>query len=209
MTHFTPPDDPNERVQEAFSAARDSAQGAVSRGGEYVRENKTAVFLVLLVGLGLAALLTRKRRKEPDAVQSAREWLEKTTEEFSKQWPRAKKQARSIQDDLTEQAQALSKSLAAQAEQIRTSLAAQAQDVGKTLAAQAQEVGKILAAHAQDLGKSVAAQAQDLGKSVAAQAQEVGKTLSGQAQDIGKSVASQAEDISKDIGKKLHFWSRR
>ena len=198
MTHFTPPDDPNERVQEAFSAARDSAQGAVSRGGEYVRENKTAVFLVLLVGLGLAALLTRKRRKEPDAVQSAREWLEKTTEEFSKQWPRAKKQARSIQDDLTEQAQALSKSLAAQAEQISTSLAAQAQDVGKTLAAQAQEVGKILAAHAQDLGKSVAAQAQ-----------EVGKTLSGQAQDIGKSVASQAEDISKDIGKKLHFWSRR
>ena len=38
--------------------------------------------------------MASKRRKEPDAVQAVRDWLEKTQKEFSKQWPKAKKQAR-------------------------------------------------------------------------------------------------------------------
>jgi hypothetical protein len=59
----------------------------------------------------LGAFLASKRRKEPAAVQTVRDWLEKALEEFSKQWPKAKKQARSIQDDLAAQAQGFSKKL--------------------------------------------------------------------------------------------------
>ena len=65
----------------------------------------------VLVGAVLGAFLASKRRKEPDAVQTVRDWLEKALEEFSKQWPKAKKQARAIQDDLVAQAQGVSKKL--------------------------------------------------------------------------------------------------
>jgi hypothetical protein len=58
-----------------------------------------------------ALFLPQSGAKEPDAVQAVRDWLEKTLEEFSKQWPKAKKQARSIQDDLVAQAQGVSKKL--------------------------------------------------------------------------------------------------
>ena len=75
-------------------------------------ENKIPIILgAILVGAALGALLASKRRKEPDAVQTVRDWLEKTQKEFSKQWPKAKKQARAIQDDLTAQAQGVSKKL--------------------------------------------------------------------------------------------------
>jgi ElaB/YqjD/DUF883 family membrane-anchored ribosome-binding protein len=108
----TPPDDAKEKAQQAFSTAQDTAENALYTGGKYMRENKIAVILgAVLVGAVLGALLASKRRKEPDAVQTVRDWLEKTLEEFSKQWPKAKKQARSIQDDLAAQAQGFSKKL--------------------------------------------------------------------------------------------------
>ena len=71
-----------------------------------MRENKILVILgAVLFGAVLGAFFASKRRKEPDAVQAVRDWLEKALEEFSKQWPKAKKQARAIQDDLVAQAQ--------------------------------------------------------------------------------------------------------
>ena len=78
-----------------------------------MRENGILVILgAVLFGAALGACFASKRRKkEPDAVQAVRDWLEKTLEEFSKQWPKAKKQARSIQDDLVAQAQGVSKKL--------------------------------------------------------------------------------------------------
>jgi len=112
MTNWTPPDDAREKAQQAFSTAQDTAQDALYTGGKYVRENKIAVILgAVLVGAALGAFLASKRRKEPDAVQTVRDWLENTLEEFSKQWPKAKKQARSIQDDLAAQARGVSKKL--------------------------------------------------------------------------------------------------
>ena len=113
MTNWTPPDDaPKEKAQQAFSTAQDTAQDALYTGRKYVRENKIAVILgAVLVGAALGAFLVSKRRKEPDAVQTVRDWLENTLEEFSKQWPKAKKQARSIQDDLAAQARGVSKKL--------------------------------------------------------------------------------------------------
>jgi hypothetical protein len=116
MTNWTPPDDApddaKEKAQQAFSTAQDTAQDALYTGGKYVRENKIAVILgAVLVGAALGAFLASKRRKEPDAVQTVRDWLENTLEEFSKQWPKAKKQARSIQDDLAAQARGVSKKL--------------------------------------------------------------------------------------------------
>jgi len=112
MTNWTPPDDAKEKAQQAFSTAQDTAENALYTGGKYMHENKIAVILgAVLVGAVLGAFLASKRRKEPDAVQTVRDWLEKALEEFSKQWPKAKKQARSIQDDLAAQAQGFSKKL--------------------------------------------------------------------------------------------------
>ena len=77
-----------------------------------MRENKIPVLLgAVLVGAVLGALLVPKRRKEPDTVQIVRDWLEKTLNEFSKQLPKAKKQARSIQDDLVVEAKCVGKKL--------------------------------------------------------------------------------------------------
>ena len=112
MTNWIPPDDAKEKAQEAFSAAQDTAQNALYTGGKYVSENKIPVILgAVLVGAVLGALLVPKRRKEPDAVQAVRDWLEQTLEELSEQWPKAKKQARSLQDDLAAQAHSVGKKL--------------------------------------------------------------------------------------------------
>ena len=113
MTNSKPPDDAKETVHQAFSIAQDTAQNALYTGGKYMRENRILVILgAVLFGAALGAFFASKRRKkEPDAVQAVRDWLEKTLEEFSKQWPKAKKQARSIQDDLVAQAQGVSKKL--------------------------------------------------------------------------------------------------
>ena len=112
MTNSTPPDDAKEEAQQAFSTVQDTAQNALHTGGTYVRENKIPVLLgAVLVGAVLGALLVPKRRKEPDTVQIVRDWLEQTLEEFSQQWPKAKKQARSIQDDLAAEAKSVGKKL--------------------------------------------------------------------------------------------------
>ena len=77
-----------------------------------MRENGILVILgAVLFGAALGAFFASKRRKEPDAVQAVRDWLEKTLEEFSKQWPKAKKQAPSIQDDLAAEAKSVGKKL--------------------------------------------------------------------------------------------------
>ena len=112
MTNGMLPDDAKEKAEQAFSTAQDTAENALYTGGKYVRENKIPVILgAVLVGAVLGALLAPKRRKEAEAVQTVRDWLEKTQKEFSEQWPKAKKKARAIQDDLTAQAQGVSKKL--------------------------------------------------------------------------------------------------
>ena len=127
---------------------------------KYPHENKLAIFGAFLLGLILVALLAPKRRKEPKPAQAVREWVEKT----SKQWPKAKKQVRSIQEDLAAQAAQNLKSLATQAEEIGKSLAAQAQNISESVAAQAREVAKTMAAEAKDIGTKGGARAQGIGK---------------------------------------------
>ena len=112
MTNSTPPDDAKETAQQAFSIAQDTAQNALYTGGKYMRENRILVILgALLFGAALGACFASKRRKEPDAVQAVRDWLEKTLEELSAQWPKATKQARSLQEDLAAQAHSVGKKL--------------------------------------------------------------------------------------------------
>ena len=94
---------------------------------KYLRANKLAILSAFLLGFILVALLTPKRRKEPEPAQAVREWVEKVIEEISKQWPKAKNQVRAIQEDLAAQAAQNLESLATQAEEISKSLAAQAQ----------------------------------------------------------------------------------
>ena len=101
------PDDAREEAQKALSIAQDTA---VRTGEKYLRENPIPVVLgALLIGAVLGALLSPPPRKEPDAVQAVRDWVEKTLEELAAKWPKAKAQARSIQDDLLDQAQDLRK----------------------------------------------------------------------------------------------------
>jgi ElaB/YqjD/DUF883 family membrane-anchored ribosome-binding protein len=106
------PDDAREEAQKALSAAQDTAQDAVRSGEKYLRENPIPViFGALLIGAVLGALLRPPPRKEPDAVQAVRDWVEKTLEELAAKWPKALEQARAIQDDLRDQAQDLRKKL--------------------------------------------------------------------------------------------------
>ncbi|HEY5812879.1 MAG TPA: YtxH domain-containing protein [Terrimicrobiaceae bacterium] len=112
MTNWTPPDDAEEKADHAFSTPQDTAQNAIDTGARYARENHIAAILgAALLGAVLGAFLASKRRKKADPVQTVRDWLENTLEELSEQWPKAKKQARSIQDELAAQARGASKKL--------------------------------------------------------------------------------------------------
>ena len=94
------PDDAGEEAQKALSTAQDTTQDAVRTGEKYLRENPIPVILgALLIGAVLGALLRPPPRKEPDAVQAVRDWVEKTLEELAAKWPKAKVPARSVQDD--------------------------------------------------------------------------------------------------------------
>ena len=99
-------------IEDAQHAVRDMAEDAVESGEKYLRANPIPVILgALVLGVALGALLSPRRRKEPDPVHAVRDWLEKTLEDFSKQWPKVKKQAYSIQEDLVSEAENLGKKL--------------------------------------------------------------------------------------------------
>ena len=108
MTNQNWPDDVKDEAQKAL----DNAQDTVRTGERYLRENPIPVLLgVLLIGAALGALLRPAPRKEPDPVEAIRDWLEKALADLSAKWPKAKKQARAIQDDLLGQAQEVRKKL--------------------------------------------------------------------------------------------------
>ena len=99
-------------IEQAQHTVHDMAEDAVESGEKYLRANPIPVLLgALVLGVALGALLTSRRRKEPDPVHAVRDWLEKTLEDFSKQWPKVKKQAYSIQEDLVSEAENLGKKL--------------------------------------------------------------------------------------------------
>ena len=99
-------------IEQAQHTVHDMAEDAVESGEKYLRANTIPVVLgALVLGVALGALLTSRRRKEPDPVHAVRDWLEKTLEDFSKQWPKVKKQAYSIQEDLVSEAENLGKKL--------------------------------------------------------------------------------------------------
>jgi ElaB/YqjD/DUF883 family membrane-anchored ribosome-binding protein len=102
-----------EDAQQTYAAVREKAEEAFDSGRQYVRENPVWVILgAFVLGAVIGALLVpRPARKEPDAVQTVRDWLEKVLEDFSKQWPKAKKQAQALQEDIVGQAQKLGKKL--------------------------------------------------------------------------------------------------
>ena len=58
-------------------------------------------------------------------MQTVRDWLEGTREDF-KRWPQAKKQAKAIQEDIVDQAQTVGKKL-------QEDIVDQAQTLGKKL----------------------------------------------------------------------------
>jgi uncharacterized protein YjbJ (UPF0337 family) len=99
-------------IEDAQHAVRGMAEDAVESGEKYLRANPIPVILgALILGVALGALLTPRRRREPDPVHAIRDWLEKTLEDFSKQWPKVKKQAHAFQEDLVNEAENLGKKL--------------------------------------------------------------------------------------------------
>ena len=116
-----------EKAQETFKVVVDKAEEALDTGRQYVRENSLAVIVgALLLGIIVGVLLAPRPRKEPDAVQTVRDWLEGTREDFAKRWPQAKKQAKAIQEDIVDQAQTVGKKL-------QEDIVDQAQTLGKKL----------------------------------------------------------------------------
>jgi uncharacterized protein YjbJ (UPF0337 family) len=116
-----------EKAQETFKVVVDKAEEALDTGRQYVRENSLAVIVgALLLGIIVGVLLAPRPRKEPDAVQTVRDWLEGTREDFVKRWPQAKKQAKAIQEDIVDQAQTVGKKL-------QEDIVDQAQTLGKKL----------------------------------------------------------------------------
>jgi uncharacterized protein YjbJ (UPF0337 family) len=100
-----------EEIQRGFAVVRNTAEDAAQSGERYLPANPIPVILgALVVGALLGALLT-PRRKQPDAAQAVRDWLEQTLEDLSKRWPKVKKQAQSLQDDLVGEAQNLGRKL--------------------------------------------------------------------------------------------------
>lgn len=104
------PDD--EQAREAFPLVQDSTEDALRAGGKYVRENPIPVILLAVVaGAILGALIRPAPRKDPDPAQAVREWFDKALQEFLAKLPAAKKQVRSIQEDVIGRAEGLRKKL--------------------------------------------------------------------------------------------------
>lgn len=103
--------EPQDKLQNAVGVAQDKAKAALQSGTEYAKANPVPVLVgALLVGAALGALLSAPRaRKEPDAVQSVRDWLESSLDEISSRIPQVKKQACGIQQDLVDHVSALRK----------------------------------------------------------------------------------------------------
>ena len=77
-----------------------------------MRENRILVILgAVLFGQLWALFLPQSGARNPTPFRLSVTGWKKLLEEFSKQWPKAKKQARSIQDDLVAQAQGVNKKL--------------------------------------------------------------------------------------------------
>ena len=77
MTDWTPPDDAKEESEQTFTLApRDTAQDAPC-AGKYLRENAIPILIALVIGAALGALLIPRQHKEPDKLQTVRDWLDK------------------------------------------------------------------------------------------------------------------------------------
>ena len=66
----------------------DKAQQAWKTGQQYARENPIPlVLLALVLGALLGALLNRRERKQKDAAQVAKEWLQAAYEQLAEKLP--------------------------------------------------------------------------------------------------------------------------
>jgi uncharacterized protein YjbJ (UPF0337 family) len=97
-----------ERIQWRLTAVRSAAQDAMRTGRRSLGESTIPLILAaLLLGGFLSVLLIYRRRREPTTGEMIREWLERKFEDLAKEWPRARKVASSLQDDLIRQSRNL------------------------------------------------------------------------------------------------------
>jgi hypothetical protein len=102
----------DEQTRKAVEVAHDTSEDALRTGQKYLRENPILVLLLtLIVGAILGALMRPTPRKDPDPVQAVRDWFDKALEEFLAKLPAAKKQMRSIQEDVMDRTEGLRKKL--------------------------------------------------------------------------------------------------
>lgn len=90
MTSYPPSEygpDPESSESSADFADFDRARDAW-RSEQYARKNPfPLIVLALVIGALLGALLSRGRRKQKDAVQAAKEWLETAYEQLAEKLP--------------------------------------------------------------------------------------------------------------------------
>ncbi len=83
MTFYPPSDHGPEAPFSEFDRSRDAW-----KGGEPPRENPILLLVVgLLVGAIIGAYVSRRKRKQKDAVQAAKEWLDAAYEQLAEKLP--------------------------------------------------------------------------------------------------------------------------
>jgi ElaB/YqjD/DUF883 family membrane-anchored ribosome-binding protein len=100
----------DEQTRKAAEDVQKTGEDALRTGQKYLRENPILIILLtLIVGAVLGALMRPTPRKDPDPVQAVRDWFDKTLQEFIAKLPAAKKQMRSIQEDVMDRTEDLRK----------------------------------------------------------------------------------------------------
>jgi hypothetical protein len=83
-----PPSENGPDPESPDFADLDKAQEAWKSGQQYARENPLPLILMALVlGALLGAFLSRRERKQKDAVQAAKEWLEAAYQQLAEKLP--------------------------------------------------------------------------------------------------------------------------
>jgi hypothetical protein len=102
----------DEQTRKGSEVVHDTSEDTLRTEQRHLRETPILIILLtLIVGAILGALMRPTPRKNPDPVQVVRDWFDKTLQEFIAKLPAAKKQMRSIREDVMDRTEGLRKKL--------------------------------------------------------------------------------------------------
>ena len=103
MTFYPPSDHGPEAPFSEFDRSRDAW-----KGGEPPRENPILLLVVgLLIGALIGTYVSRRKRKQKDAVQAAKEWLDAAYEQLAEKLPQLAEKLPQLAEKLPQLAEKL------------------------------------------------------------------------------------------------------